>query len=249
MRRSFGLRRGVVRGREVTLLALRTVIIGTVPWTPTAAQLAGSLALTSDVRLRGVSLNGGQPALTANLAYDHPSGVYLNAGLTGGDTRRFGVRFLNSTLNLGYAARLSTRSFWEVGAIDTRVSSNVLQRFSGNYTEVYAGIGSEQFSARLFYSPSFFRRDLQAAYLDLNGNLRLLPRVRGFGHFGLLIPLAGNGTGVLPRLRDDTRLGAAVELGRAEVQLTWVRSGAGAAFLEPRQQAANAVIVGASWFF
>lgn len=216
---------------------------------PAMAQLAGSLAATSDVRLRGLSLNGGRPALTASLSYDHPSGIYLGATLTGGDTRLFGYNYLNSTLNLGFAAPLSSKWFLDAGIIDTRVNSNVFQRFSGNYTEAYFGIGSEHVNVRLFYAPDFFQRDLQSVYLDLNGNVRLMPRVRAFGHFGLLVPLAGNGETVLPRARHDTRVGAAVELGRAELQLAWVRSGAGDAYLAPRRQAADSVILGATWFF
>lgn len=213
------------------------------------AQVAGSVALVSDVRLRGLSLNGGGAALRAGVAYDDPSGVYLGAGVTAGDTRSLGFRFLNSTVNLGYAARLSSRAAWEVGVIDTRVNSSVSQRFSAGYTEVYAGLNTEHFGARIFYSPDFLTAGLNAAYLDLNGNIRPLPRLRIFGHFGLLLPLGGPGETVLPRARNDLRLGTAVELGRGELQLAWVRSGAGAAFLEPRRQAADSLIVEASWFF
>jgi uncharacterized protein (TIGR02001 family) len=216
---------------------------------PVSAQLAGSLAVASDVRLRGISLNGGRPALTASLAYDHLSGFYFGAAATAGDTRRFGTQFLNGIVNLGYAGRLSPGVAWEAGLVDTRVRSNVYQPFAGGYTEVYLGISSERLSARLFYTPGFFQRGLDAAYFDFNGSFRPLPRVRAFGHFGVLVPLADGSDVVLPRARYDMRLGAAAMVGRGEVQLAWVRSGAGAAFLEPRRQTADALVVGASWSF
>lgn len=219
-------------------------------WTvPVAAQLAGSVSAATDVRIRGISLNGGRPALTLGLAYDHPSGVYFGASATAGDTRRFGTQFLSRSINLGYAARLSPRLAWEAGVIDTRVESNVFQRFKGGYTEAYVGLNSERLSARLFYTPRFFQRDVDAAYLDLNGNLRLSQRLRAFGHFGLLVPIGGRSGAVLPRTRHDLRLGTAIAFRRGEVQLAWVRSGAGTAYLGPRRQDADALILSATRHF
>lgn len=216
---------------------------------PAVAQVAGSVSIATDVRLRGISLNGGRPALSLGLAYDHPSGVYVGAAATAGDTRRFGAQFLNRTVNLGYAARLSSRLAWETGVIDTRVESNVFQRFNGGYTEAYVGLNSERFSGRVFYTPRFIRHGTAAAYIDLNGNVRLSPRVRVYGHFGLLVPLGERNDAVLPRARHDLRLGTAIALGRTEVQLAWVRSGAGAAFLAPRRQDPDALILTATRHF
>lgn len=216
---------------------------------PAAAQLAGSVSAATDLRIRGISVNGGRPALTLGLAYDHPSGVYLGAAATAGDTRRFGVQFLSRSVNLGYAARLSPRLAWEAGVLDTRVESNVFQRFKGGYTEAYVGLSSERLSARLFYTPRFFQRDVDAAYLDLNGNVVLSRRLRAFGHFGLLVPLGGRSGTVLPRARHDLRLGAAIAEGRAELQLAWVRSGAGTAYLGPRRQDPDALVLSATRHF
>jgi uncharacterized protein (TIGR02001 family) len=213
------------------------------------AQVAASLSVSSDVRLRGLSLNGGGPVATANLVYDHASGAYGGVSVTAGDTSRFGVQFLNLTSHVGYAGRLSRTLAVDVGVIDTRVNSNVYLPSSGRYTEAYVGLGTESVSARLFYTPSFFIKGLDAAYLDLNGNIRPLRWLRAFGHAGLLVPLGDYGEAVLPRARYDLRFGVVAELGRGELQLAWVHSGAGAAFLAPRRQTADALVVGASWFF
>jgi uncharacterized protein (TIGR02001 family) len=238
-------RRAILMGLGVSAVAL---LPGVAP-APAGAQVALGVAATTDVRLRGLSLNGGRPALTASLAYDHPSGLYAGAAATAGDTRRSGVRLLNYIANLGYARRLDAGLAADVGAIHTQVYSNVDRRFSGSYTEVYAGLSSELFSARLFYAPSFFVRGFDAIYVDVNANLRPAARLRLFGHGGLLVPLGAGGAGIVPRTRYDTRFGIAAERGRGELQLAWVRSGAGPAFLAPRGQSPDAIIVGASLFF
>ena len=216
---------------------------------PAAAQPAASVSATSDVRLRGLSLNGGGAALTASLAYDHPSGLYGGVTATGGDTRRFGLQFLSRSVYAGYAGRLTRSLAGEAGIIDTFANSNVFRRFSGHYTEIYAGLGTERINARVFYAPSFFASGLHAAYLDVNGAIRVFPRLRIFGHGGVLVPLGGPGGAILPRARSDLRIGAAAQRGRAEFQLAWVHSGAGGDYLGPRRQAADALIGGASWSF
>lgn len=213
------------------------------------AQLAASVSAVSDYRLRGLSLNGGRAALSASLSFDHPSGIYAGASATGGDTRRFGAQFLNHTEYLGFSDRLGSRFAWDVGVSNTQVYSNVFRRFSGNYPEVYAGISSERFSARVFYSPAFIVSDLATVYFDLNGTLRVARRIRAFAHAGLLARVGGRADAVLPRTRHDLRAGVAAEFGRGEVQLAWTRSGAGSGYLDARRQARDALVVGATLFF
>lgn len=216
---------------------------------PAAAQLSASVSATSDFRLRGISVNGGGLALSGSVGWDHPSGVFAGAALTGGDTRRFGRQLLGHAAVLGYAGRLRPGLAWEAGVSNTHVFSNVYSRFSGNYVEAFAGISSDTLSARVWFSPDFIRPNLVTAYLDLNAAFRPVERLRLFGHGGLLVPLAGATPAVLPRGRYDLRLGGAAEFDRFEIQVAWVRSGAGEAFLTPRRQSADALQVGASWFF
>lgn len=235
---------------DAAACAVIAILYGAMGWTgPAAAQLAASLSATSDFRLRGISLNGGGAAVTASLAYDHASGLFGGVAATAGDTRRFGVQLLSRTAYIGYAGRLTRTLSGEFGIVDTNASSNVFRRFSGHYTEVYAGLGTERINTRIFYTPNFFAAGLHAAYLDVNATTRVRPRLRLFGHGGLLVPLGGPGQNILPRPRYDLRLGAAAERGRAEVQLAWVRSGAGRDYLGPRRQTANALIAGATWSF
>lgn len=228
---------------------LAFVAIALTPVQAAFPQLAGSVSAVSDYRLRGLSLNGGRVAITTGVSYDHSSGAYLGASATTGDTRRFGVRFLGHTEYIGYAARLTPRLSWEIGGSNTQVYSNVLNPFSGRYREVYAGLSTEQVSARLSYSPSFFARGAGALYLDLNGAVRPAKGLRVFGHAGLLMPVGSRNPAVLPQSRYDLRFGAAAEFKRTEIQVNWTRSGADRSFLENRQQSRDALIIGASWFF
>lgn len=213
------------------------------------AQVAGSVTVASDYRLRGLSLNGGGLVVTGGIAYDDESGVYLGGSVTGGQTDRFGPQILSHIEYVGYARRFESDVTLDVGLSNTQVFSNVLRRFSGSYTEVYAGVSSDAVSAHIYLSPSFIAPGLRTAYVDLNATLRPARRVRVLGHIGVLIPLAGNGATVAPQSRDDLRFGVVLELARSEIQLAWTRSGAADRFLADRRQPRNAIVVGASWFF
>jgi uncharacterized protein (TIGR02001 family) len=216
---------------------------------PGRAQLAGSLAVATDYRLRGLSLNGGGLAVTASLFHDRRDGIYAGASATVGDTRRFGPQFLSHVVNVGYAARIDERISWEAGFSRTQVHSNVFTRVSGNYAEFYGGLSTESASARLFVSRDFLASGLHTLYLDLNGTLSPAERLRLSGHFGLLVPLGAANAGVLPRARYDLRLAAAADLGRHDISVAFVRSGAGREFLAQRLQVRDAIVVGASWNF
>ena len=207
------------------------------------------MTAVSDFRLRGLSLNGGRPAISTTVAYDDDSGLYLGGALTSGDTRRFGIRFLGHNEFIGYARRLTPTLSGEIGVSNTQSNSYVSSRFSGSYTEGYLGLSTERLSVRFSYTPSFFERGTGALYVDVNGNHRLRDNARLFGHIGILTPVGRGNPNILPRSRYDTRIGAALEMRRGEIQLGWVRSGADRRYLKERRQARDALVVGASWFF
>lgn len=213
------------------------------------AQLGASVTASTDYRLRGLSLNGGRPALTGAVAWDHPSGLYAGVAATGGATRRFGAQFLSHAEYVGYAARLRSGLSWEVGLANTQVESNVFRRFSGHYTEAYAGLSKGGLSARVFFSPDYFAPDLSTLYLDLNAVWRPAAGWRASAHAGALMRVAGRAPGVLPQGRSDLRLGVVREIGRMELQAAWSRSGAGDSYLDPRRQSRHAVVGTLTRFF
>jgi hypothetical protein len=216
---------------------------------PAAAQLTAALSAASDVRWRGLSLNGGGLALSGEIAVDHGSGLFAGASVTGGDTRRFGAQFLAASAQLGAVKRISNGLAVEAGAAATVINSNVFLPFSGHSIEAFAGISGKHLSARLFLSPAYIVENLATAYLDVNGSLRATPQLRLVGHLGLFVPLSQRGAAPLPEARYDLLIGAARAIGPAELRLSWVRTGASAAYLEARRQARDALVVGAGVAF
>jgi uncharacterized protein (TIGR02001 family) len=130
------------------------------------ADWSGSIALVSDYRFRGISLTDGQPALQANAAYDHPTGVFAGLFASNVDLETGGGG-LGGQLYGGYAWRWRTGVSSDVGLVryffagSSAITSN-------DYTELFAGVSAESFSARLSLTSSYFGSGASAGYLDLN---------------------------------------------------------------------------------
>lgn len=216
---------------------------------PVLAQVSGSVTLVSDFRLRGLSLNDGNIAVAAEVAVDHPTGIYAGASVVAGDTSRFGKEVLNHTAYLGYVTAVDDQTTVDFGLSHTQVYSNVAVPFSGSYTEIYAGVSLRRTSVRVSVTPSFIEPGLRAAYIDVNRTIPVTQRLRLLAHVGLLIPLGGTDAPILPTSRFDTRVGVARQFTRGEVQLHWSHTSADAQFLSERLQQRDAIVASASWFF
>src|SRR6266542_4368251 len=146
------------------------------------AQFSGSASLLSDYRFRGISLSHNRPAAQIALAYDDASGWYGGAFAS---TVQF-VYPTNRELQLvsfiGYAKRLPSGLSWEAGADYSAVTGAE----SYSYPEVYAGIASENVSARLYYAPRYFGQESGVIYGEVNASQQLIDRVRLLAHGGLL---------------------------------------------------------------
>lgn len=216
---------------------------------PAAAQLAATVTVQSDFRLRGLSMNGGGPVLSGIVSYDHPSGLFAEASATGGDTRRFGSELLGYSARAGYSKRLTSRLAIDFGAAQTKLVWRVNRAFSGNYPELFVGLSGEQASVRVSYSPSYLVRGDAALYVEANGGFRIADPVRVTGHVGWLTPLSSPRGNFLPDARQDVSLAVVAALRQVDLQVSIVHSGAGARYLQPRGQSANALVVGASLHF
>lgn len=151
---------------------------------PASAQLAGSIGVDSDYRLRGYSLTDDQPALTAQIAYDHPSGAYLNlTGLAGVGhyTRALGV-----IGDAGYAKRLNDRVTVDGGILRYQVGEAAPGKTPFRYTEVYAGAYVGRVSGRVYYSPDYRESGSSTLYAELEAGLEPATNWRVSGHVGLL---------------------------------------------------------------
>jgi uncharacterized protein (TIGR02001 family) len=181
---------------------------------PAAAQLGGSISLDTDYRLRGYSLTGDRPALSAQLTYDHASGAYFNlsalAELDDG-------RFLGVVGNVGYAKRLSSRVSVDAGVLRSQIGAANRHEPSFRYTEVYAGAFVGPVMGRISLSPDYRMHGLSAGYGELETGFSPVRDWRVSAHVGMLVYLTsqfGYGAG---SSEADWRIGVSRQFGRLEI--------------------------------
>ncbi len=155
--------------------------------TASLAQVSGTASLLSDDRFRGVSLTQGHFAAQLDVACDHPSGLYAGAFASNVEFDPAIGQEAQGIAYAGYARRL--RSGWslDAGAAYSDFSNDADYR----YWELHAGVASDTFSARLYFSPNYFGGSIHTVYAELNGSYRLTERFRAVGHAGLLQAFAG----------------------------------------------------------
>ena len=184
--------------------------------TPVHAQVAFSASVESDYRFRGVSLSYGRPDVRLGMSYDHKSGAYAGLSLIGAGDNDDGIKLLGYVDYAGYIVRPKQGPAWEVGVTNMHVHD----RFSYDFSEAYAGVVGDHFSARLYYAPRYFGRPWDTVYADFSGGKRLSPHWRAFAHAGILTPLSGPFRGE----RYDLRGGVAVSIRNYELQMAWTRT-------------------------
>ena len=164
--------------------AIVALLLAFVGATPALAQVAGSVGLDSDYRLRGYSLTDDHPAASAQVSYDDPSGVYFSVlGLAelGRDTR-----FLGVVGNAGYAKRLNSHVTIDAGVLRSQIRAAPGQSLGFDYTEAYAGASAGPLTGRIFYSPDYRTGSQSTLYGELEAGFAPLPDWRLAGHVGLL---------------------------------------------------------------
>jgi uncharacterized protein (TIGR02001 family) len=183
------------------------------------AQVSFDVGLASDNNYRGASLNDGHAVPLLNLSWDGDSGLYANAFATQARFYRHNHASAQFSADAGYARRTASGLTWEVGAI-TSVFSGASNY---NYSEAFAGLLGERWSARLYFSDDYYGRDRRTAYAEFNYTQPLPKHFRVFAHVGGLRILSGAApSGDKPMY--DAALGAGLRLGRADVQVRWVNT-------------------------
>ena len=194
-------------------MAILLVLLGN----ESRAQLSGSVSFVSDYRFRGVSLSGGRPEPQAHIGYDSSSDWYAGAS-----TSRVALNENRSNAQLitygGYSHRLPSGLSWEAGA-----TKSIFQHAArSNYTEVFAGLASENFSGRIYFAPDYFGRGNRTLYAELNTNYPIQEQIHLLGHIGLLYSFLGNEEPAPSTTRADTRIGVSARLTDWQIQLAWV---------------------------
>jgi len=208
---------------------------------PAFAQLSSSLSVDSDYIYRGIDLSRDRPAVRLDLAYDHISGAYGGLSLIGIRDDAHGDIGLSSIGYAGYVWQPAQGPSWEVGASDTHIRNGG----DYDYNEVYGGVITRTFTARLYYSPHYYGSRMRTLYSELSAARRLAPGWRAFVHAGMLTPLDGAHRGE----RYDVRAGVAVNISRYEIQAAWSRTDPVAGYLMHRPNDGNALVLSASRFF
>jgi uncharacterized protein (TIGR02001 family) len=213
------------------------------------AQVGVSISADTDERFRGVSVSDGQPVVSLNLAYDHPSGFYGGVSATAVVTRHAGWELQGDVVYAGYAGRAGGQTSWDVGVSNSSISVWPDSAYRYNYTEVYAGLARGGLSAHVYYSPRYLGGGAPTFYGELNGVWRPARRWRLTGHAGVLTALGAGELTYYGRTQFDARLGVAREFGRCEVHLAWTTTSAAPYFPPGYRQSRNALVLGAAYNF
>jgi uncharacterized protein (TIGR02001 family) len=125
----------------------------------------------------------------------------------------------------GYAARVSPAATIDVGVNHTHYTHHYRGESDASLTEVYAGVITPRFAARLYYSPDYFGSGRETLYGEINGSVSPGQGWRLSGHAGLLNVVSGAVGPGWRRHQYDWRIAVSKALGSVEAQLAW--SGAG----------------------
>lgn len=218
------------------------VVAGMIAGLPAQARPTVSVSVDSDYRFRGYTLSQDQPDLRLSLAWDHESGDHASgayAGVSAVATRDSGLAGY-----LGYAGYVwhpATGPQWEAGV----TAMHVRDHEDYDYNEIYAGVITQDFTARIYYSPDYFDSHSRTLYTEINTGRQVSSRWRVFAHVGYLTPLSGR----LRKNRYDLRAGVSLSLSHYVFQAALSESTPQAAYPFHRADDGQAVIFSVSDFF
>lgn len=178
------------------------------------AQVSGSVALVSDYRFRGISLSDERPAAQLGVAYDGRGAWY--AGALVSVVRPSQQARAQWLTYLGMTRPLRADLDWEAGV----EYASIVGDSGYAYPEVYLGLGSEHYSARVYYARNYFGQGPPALYAALDRSWRLSEHLRLLGHVGLL-RRNGNADTESNHYRADARVGLAATWRDYHLQLFW----------------------------
>jgi hypothetical protein len=216
-------------------------------WAPAQAEIAASLSLQSDYRLRGVSISDRRPVLGLNLADDFANGLYVGGSAIAQETPGGQAGRLGHTEYVGYAARRPGGLSWDVGADNQDFTVLTRQPLRLRYSEVYVGVSKDDLSGRIYYSPNYLKPGLSVVYAELNRAIRPNDDWRLSGHLGVFQPLGGNAGTTVRRTRYDARFDVVRLFKSVEFDVGWAVASPPAA-PEPRRSH-GALIGGLTVFF
>jgi hypothetical protein len=178
------------------------------------AQFAGTLALSSNSRYRGMGTGDVGPVLRASVMADLPMGAY---GGVSGLWRTRDAGLASAEAMVGWSGRLDALPpdwGWDAALHRAHYTAAGDQAF----TEMMLGLLGPDFTLRTWFAPHYFGRYTRTFYTELNASHVLGPRWRVFGHVGWLhYGPAGDYQERTPD-RTDALAGVGATLSRWDVQ-------------------------------
>ncbi len=131
------------------------------------AEITGTVEAVSDYNWRGISQTSQNPALQGSIDYAHESGFYIGAWGSNVDFGDCCDEEVEVDVYAGFSGGETLT--WDVGLnYYTYPGAEDL-----DFPEIYAGIGYEWFSSKLWYSNDFGNTDESAFYLEAGGEWEL----------------------------------------------------------------------------
>ena len=184
---------------------------------PASAQVAVEATLQTDYRVRGYSVSDEQPSAALSISYDDPSGLYVGGSAIGtirdGEPELLGIQG-----NAGYAMRIGPTLSLDAGVSKTQYFYGYGTSRDYDYTELYVGLALPVVSARLSYSPDYYRNNWETLYAEVEGGIEPAPGWFLSAHGGVLNYL-GEPPPYSPKRIFDWRLGATRQIGPWGVHL------------------------------
>jgi len=213
---------------------------------PACAQVSATVSVESDYRYRGYSLSDERPTAIAQLGYDHSSGLYANVAAFATFGRDSDVYFLGAQGNAGYVKRLNPRLYLDMGVTHSEYDPIAPDRGDWRYTEVYVGLGTDQITGRISYSPHYFIADTETVYTEVEGALEPSENWRLNAHAGALFYLSA--PYFIPHdTYYDWRVGVSRRFGHFDLHAALSSGGPGKDYYGSTPRNRTAFTVGASW--
>ena len=135
-----------------------------------AITVAGSMAMLTDYRFRGVSMSNRDPAVQGALNFSHKSGAYLSLWASNADVGAGGN--VEADFFVGYILPLTEKSFLDINYADVNYPGTIKEfhtdfsEFGVNYNHSDLMTGGDYFTAGVFYSPEFAFKSGKEIYLN-----------------------------------------------------------------------------------
>jgi uncharacterized protein (TIGR02001 family) len=236
------------RSKPGSALLCALALVCAMPAADARAQVAGSLAIVSDYRFRGVSLSRENPAIQASVGFDAANGWYAGVFGSSIELADRGTRGVQAVPYVGVAAPVAGDLHWEAGADYSTFSSGRAY----DYGEVYAGITFRKLNVRVHYSPEYFGLAHASLYGEMNASQPLRDGVALLAHVGVLAPLSSAPDPYTVTIRNpvDVRAGMGIDVAALNIQLAWIwTDGVGSAYPAYQTQQRNAFVASLSWSY